>query len=94
MVTDIDYIHIQNKSDKFKKKYNNNLGTMALVPPPTQLEILKVMVLFIMATLGFGPGVNAPEMRECTSFRQMAWKHKIQTARDAASLSRVHPINT
>jgi hypothetical protein len=67
---------------------------MALVPPPTRLEILKVMVLFIMATLGFGPGVNAPEMEECTSFHQMAWKHKIQTARDTASLSRVHPINT
>ena len=54
---------------------------MALVPPPSRLEVLLVVLMHFLTLLGFGPGVNASDATEYTKFHRLAWDRKIQAAR-------------
>ena len=56
---------------------------MALVPPPTLLEVFLAMLLYHLGLVGLGPGVSAPNAPERTTFVEMAYLWKVQVAREA-----------
>ena len=73
---------------------------MALVTEPTSTDFMKWFLVCILALLGFGPGVNAANVREVTGYKNVyrtVYLWKVQVAREAQTASVLmdpHSINS